>query len=69
MTVHVLIILTTQFIFEKTKVCLWNKEAAPCMYKKVVISAMVVSYDTIRGQKTLQKTSVVKRHFALSSRF
>ena len=28
-----------------------------CIGAKVVISAMVVSYDTIRGQKTLQKTS------------
>ena len=40
-----------------------------CIDTKLVIFAMVVSYDTIRGQKTLQKTSVVKRHFALSSRF
>ena len=27
------------------------------------------AYDTIRGKKTLQRTSIAKRHFALSSRF
>jgi hypothetical protein len=40
-----------------------------CIGAKGIISAMVVNYGTIRGQKTPQKTSVVKRHFALSSRF
>ena len=28
-----------------------------CIFAKVVISAMVVSYNTIRGQKTPQETS------------
>ena len=36
------------------------------MRKKLVISAMVVSYDAIRGQETLQKASILKRHIVLS---
>ena len=36
-----------------------------CMCTKVVISAMVVSYDTIRGQKTLQETSRRQTPFCL----